>query len=69
MTVEARADLIKRIEERRNSKVICYLTSVRPNLSVNMAPDAVRVFFEHLLKLPQRKVSQIGLLPVPKTPS
>lgn len=61
MTVEARVQLIKKIEERRNSKVICYLTSVRPNLSVNMAPDAVRVFFEHLLKLPQEKVTQIDI--------
>jgi hypothetical protein len=53
--------LIKKIEELRRSTVICYLTSVRPNLSASMADDAVRVFFDHMLFLPQRTVKKIDV--------
>lgn len=48
-----RVELIERIEELRNSKVICYLTSDRPNLNVMISADVVRLIYNHLLELPQ----------------
>ena len=60
MAFTNRISLIKKIEELRPT-VICYLTSVRPNLAANMSEDAVRVFFEHMLLLPQRPVKKIDV--------
>ena len=39
MAFTNRIALIKKIEELRQSTVICYLTSVRPNLSANMSDE------------------------------
>src|SRR5207245_709873 len=50
---EQRIPIIKKIEDLRQSKVVCYLTSIRPNLSAAMMEDAVRVMFDHMLKLPK----------------
>jgi hypothetical protein len=61
MPYEDRLKLIKEIETLRQSKVICYLTSLRPNLGAQMADDAVRVFFDHLLYLPTRPVNQLDI--------
>lgn len=52
MPLTERMALIREIERLRNSAVICYLTSLRPNVDAKMAEDAVRVFFDHLLALP-----------------
>ena len=59
MSVIERKKIIEKIEELRGSKVICYLTSVRPNLNAMISQDAVREFFEHLRLLqsrPERKL-------------
>lgn len=56
-----RVKLIGEIEQLRNSKVICYLTGVRQNMSINMAEDAVREMFDHLLLLPSRPVDQLDI--------
>lgn len=48
MSKENRIDLIKQIQEKRNSVVFSYLTSTRKNLEVQMAMDSIRKFFEHL---------------------
>lgn len=61
MSLERRIELIRRIEELRGSKVICYLTSLRPNVVGQMAEDAVRVFFEHLLLLPSRPAEKLDI--------
>lgn len=53
--------LIKKLEELRSSKVICYLTSLRQNVLAQMAEDAVRVFFDHLATLPNRKVDKLDI--------
>lgn len=53
MAYQERLRTIQEIERLRGSKVICYLTSIRPNLMANMAEDAVRVFFDHLLRMPR----------------
>ena len=61
MPRQERLQLISKIEELRGSSVICYLTSVRPNLSAQIAEDAVRVFFDHLLQLPKRPVDKFDI--------
>jgi hypothetical protein len=61
MAFTDRIDIIRRIEELRQSTVICYLTSVRPNLQAQISEDAVRVFFDQLLLLPQRPVKKIDI--------
>jgi Serine dehydrogenase proteinase len=56
-----RIGLIKEIETIRQSTVICFLTSLRPNLPAQISDDAVRVFFDHLLLLPERPAKKIDL--------
>jgi len=53
MGFEQRIPIIKKIEDLRQSTVICYLTSVRPNLQAAMAEDGVRVFFDQMMLLPK----------------
>jgi len=43
-----RKETIRRLQVQRNSSVIAYLTSTRPNLEVSMAMDVIRLFYEHL---------------------
>ena len=52
MALPDRIALIRQIEQMRGSAVICYLTSLRPNVDAQMGDDAVRVFVDHLLSLP-----------------
>jgi hypothetical protein len=47
-----RLKVINEIEGLRGSKVICYLTGMRPNGQAQISQDNVRVFFEHLSLLP-----------------
>ncbi len=54
MGIAERRALIKKIESLRGSKVICYLTSFRPNVPAQISDDAVRIFFDHLQLLPTR---------------
>lgn len=61
MAYENRLETIKEIEELRGSKVLCYLTSVRPNMGAQMADDAVRVIFDHLLLLPERPIEKLDI--------
>jgi hypothetical protein len=61
MALADRLALIQKLEEMRKSRVICYLTSLRPNVPASMAEDAVRVFFDHLLALPSRKVERLDV--------
>lgn len=52
---------IGEIEKLRESKVICYLTSLRPGVPSQMAEDQVRVFFDHLLELGARKIPKLDV--------
>lgn len=61
MAFKDRIPLIKKIEEHRQSKVICFLTSIRPNLNAQISEDVVRVFFDHMLLMPQRPVKKIDI--------
>jgi serine dehydrogenase proteinase len=55
MGFEQRRALIRKIEELRGSKVICYLTSLRFGQNAQISDDHVRVFFDQLRLLPNRK--------------
>ena len=48
MARQNRIELIKKIQNRRGSKVICYLTSDRQHLVASFAKDIFPVFTEHL---------------------
>jgi ATP-dependent protease ClpP protease subunit len=61
MSAEQRTALISKIEELRGSKLICYLTSLRPGVPAQMAEDQVRVIFDHLLQMPSRPEKQIDI--------
>lgn len=50
-----RLDLIKKIENKRRSKVIVYITGDRPNLSTRIAPDVLRPLAKHLSLLGSQK--------------
>jgi hypothetical protein len=61
MAFKERQEIIRKIEELRNSSVICYLTSLRVGVPSQIADDAVRVIFDHLLKLRSRPVEQLDI--------
>jgi hypothetical protein len=61
MAYADRLPLIAEIERLRNSKVITYLTSIRQNSVAQMADDAIREVFDHLLLLPTRPVPQLDI--------
>jgi hypothetical protein len=56
-----RIPLISEIERLRNSKVICYLTSIQQNGVAQMADDAIREIFDHLLLMPGRPLPQLDI--------
>lgn len=61
MAFSDRIKFIARLGELRGSSVICYLTSLRPNIAAQMSEDAVRVFFDHLGLLPARPVDKLDI--------
>jgi hypothetical protein len=61
MAFADRLKVIRQIEEIRGSRVICYLTSLRPNVPAPLEVDAVREVFDHLLALPERPVDKLDL--------
>ncbi|MCC8050291.1 MAG: ATP-dependent Clp protease proteolytic subunit [Clostridiales bacterium] len=53
-----RMALYKQMEEAFNSKVLAYITSDRPNMSAQIAPDVIDYFIDHLDKIgPCEKIS------------
>ncbi len=50
-----RFKLIQQLEEELQSALICYITGDRENLSTRIAPDIIRVFYQHLEMLGPRK--------------
>lgn len=61
MAYPERLALIKQIQANRGSTVFCFVTSLRPNVPSAIAEDAVRVFFDHLLLLPQRPIDKLDI--------
>lgn len=56
-----RLPLIKKIEELRDSRVICYLTSLRSGVHAAMEEDAAREIFDHLVAMPERPIKKLDL--------
>ncbi len=50
-----RVDLIRKIEAARNSRLLCYITSDRPNADTNIKKDAIPIIFEHLERIGKRE--------------
>ena len=61
MPKPSRVDIIKQIETLRGSTVLTFLTSLRPNVLTQMADDAVRICFDHLLLFPERPVEKLDV--------
>lgn len=61
MARKDRRDLIEAIEKKRGSKVICYVTSDRHNLSAQIAGDVVSIIHDHILSLDQDSRSKLDL--------
>lgn len=61
MSFETRIPIIEKIESLRASKVICYVTSIRPNAVGLMADDSVREVIDHLQRLPQKPIEKLDL--------
>lgn len=64
MTYGKRLPIIQRIEKERSSKVLCLLTSLRPNLPAQMAEDQVRQIYDHLLLLKKKNGGKIPKIDV-----
>jgi hypothetical protein len=61
MSFADRLPLIKKIEDLRGSKVICYLTSLRPGVPGQMGDDAIREILDQLLAFPGRPVDKLDV--------
>ena len=59
MAKAERLKLIKELEEKRGSRIICYLTGDRRGFETKIAPDILTYFYEHLLEM--GKVDAIDL--------
>src|ERR1700681_988310 len=61
MPRDKRMVLIEAIQKTRQSTVICYLTSIRPNVNAQIADDQVRVMFDHLLQIQKRPIEKLDV--------
>ena len=61
MSRDSRKKLIQKIEAKRKSKVISYVTSDRLSLQVAIMPDVVSIIHDHILALPKEKRSKLDL--------
>ena len=59
MSREKRQEIIQKIEEKRGSKVITYVTSDRPGLSVPIMGDVVSLIHEHILALKEEERAKL----------
>lgn len=48
---QRRSELLGKLEQLRQSVVICYVTSTRPGLDARMAMDVIPVMYQHLRRL------------------
>lgn len=59
MSRENRKKIIQEIEKKRGSKVITYITSDRPGLSVQIMGDVVSLIHEHILALKEEERAKL----------
>jgi ClpP class serine protease len=62
MSREKRKEIISRIEDKRKSKVISYITSDREGLSVPIAGDVSPIIHQHILDLKENKKGKFDFL-------
>lgn len=62
MSREKRKEIISRIEDKRKSKVITYITSDREGLSVPIAGDVSPIIHDHILELKENKKEKFDFL-------
>ena len=62
MSREKRKEIIERIEDKRKSKVITYITSDRDGLSSDIAGDVVPIIHEHISVLQSKKKERYDFL-------
>lgn len=51
MSMEERIEVLKQLEDNRDSIIISYITSDRRHLNTQLAQDAVRLIYKHLMKI------------------
>lgn len=56
-----RRALIRKIEKARESKVLCYLTTMRQGVPTQMSEDAVRQIMDFLLPIKDRPIKRLDL--------
>ena len=61
MSYATRKELLKKISERRNRQIITYVTSIRPNMSCNMAGDAIIPVIEQI-ELISEEIKEVDFL-------
>lgn len=54
MERQQRVALIREIEANLGSRVLCYITGDRENVNTRVAPDIIRVFYQHLERIGQQ---------------
>ena len=59
MSREDRKKIIQEIEKKRGTKVISYITSDRPGLSVQIMGDVVSLIHEHILALKEKEQAKL----------
>ena len=61
MSREKRLELISKIEEKRNTKIITYITSDRKNCTSQISMDAVSIIHDHLLEFDNENNNKLDL--------
>lgn len=56
-----RKQLIEAIEKKRGCKLVCYVTSDRPNCAAQIAGDVVSLIHDHILAFPKDGRSKLDL--------
>lgn len=58
---EERLNILERLEELRQSRIICYINGDRENISTRIAPDVIPVFYRHLEMMGPQKTIELFL--------
>ena len=61
MPFQQRIALIQALEQHRESRVICFLTSVRQGVPAQIAEDQVRVLFDHLQQIDPKPIPKLDI--------
>ena len=62
MGIPERQALISKIEDKRASLVLTYITSTRPNMEVQMAMDCIRKIYDHIKNNSNKKKIDLYLM-------